>query len=120
MVYIIDLRKRTLRHKPENSRVGLFARTIYSQRILVHHLVAASNKLFGEEAFHDADFEIDAVHEDAAGIAHGPIGAEDKPILAKGSPQKFKRRHIPGGVGDGLELRQPRGIAGYRYGPQRV
>src|SRR5260370_39502074 len=98
MVYIIDLRKRTLRHKPENSRVGLFARTIYSQRILVHHLVAASNKLFGEEAFHDADFEIDAVHEDAAGIAHAPLRADAKPTLAERSPQKIERRHMRSGV----------------------
>ena len=81
-----------------------FARTIDPQRILVHDFVPAPDMLLSQKAFQDLDFEVDAVNENASGIAHRPVGAEDKPILAKGPPQKLQSWHISRGVGDGLEL----------------
>src|SRR5438034_11255196 len=86
----------------------LLARTVHPQRIFVHHFVAAANILFGQKAFHEADFEVDAVYEDPAGIAYRPVGAKDKPILAKSSPQKLRGARIQRGIGHGLELRKAR------------
>src|SRR2546430_1304068 len=66
------------------------------------------NILFGQKAFPEADFEVDAVYEDPAGIAYRPVGAKDKPILAKSSPQKLRGARIQRGIGHGLELRKAR------------
>src|SRR6266404_5151762 len=74
----------------------LLARTIYPQRVLVHHFIPGLSVLFSQKALHNGDLQINAVHEQATGIAHRPVGAEDEPILAKGPPQKLEGGSIPG------------------------
>jgi hypothetical protein len=58
---------------------------VHAQRILARHFIPAANILFGQKVSQNADFQFDAVHKNAAGIGYWPVGAEDKPILAKGA-----------------------------------
>lgn len=81
------------------------ARTVHAQGVFVHDFVPALGELFGQKAFQDFNFQVDAVNEYAPSIAHWPIGAEDEAIRAESLPEKLQCGRIAFRIGDGLKLR---------------
>src|SRR6266568_495506 len=90
------------------------------QRIMVHDFVPALGMLFSQEAFQDLDLKVDAVYGYASGVTDGPVGAEDQPLVAKGSPEKLQCRPIPPGIGDRLKSGQTCGHPGHGLAAQLV
>src|SRR5260370_35198077 len=82
--------------------------------VLEHDSGPAARETVGQEAFHDAYFQVDAVYEQTTGVAHRPVSAEDQAIGSESIPQKLERGHVRGWIGDGLEWGQAGRVSGHR------